>query len=311
MLPPQGDMVGDPAPATDEWSNFAPITSTNTTRTLTGDDFRRGFVMSRVGTDEQFDFAAPSNAVVCADWRAFGAATDWIYVAFTNWAFQVSTNDVGRLRVYAFGKIEPLIREADSSIATNYWFAPFMASLGIVPETNWDWLSESERSSQVWYAITPEGSLVITWQNALLDRDTDTPVSFQVEFRADGQFTYRYDLSRLNVDAVTNALAGAAFAGNAWTTNAIPADVTSMTFYPLSAEDAVNQDPDEDGLPTIDELFVYNTDPRNADTDYDGLSDYEELFVYNSDPLNPNSISAAYCDGFAARLGDLDPFACP
>ena len=55
------------------------ITSTNTTRTITGDDFRRGFVMSRVGTDEAFDFSAPSNAVVCADWRAFGAATDWIY----------------------------------------------------------------------------------------------------------------------------------------------------------------------------------------------------------------------------------------
>ena len=52
------------------------ITSTNTTRTITGDDFRRGFVMSRVGTGEAFDFAAPSNAVVCADWRAFGAATE-------------------------------------------------------------------------------------------------------------------------------------------------------------------------------------------------------------------------------------------
>ena len=52
------------------------ITSTNTTRTLDGDDFRRGFVLTRVGTDEAFDFSAPSNAVVCADWRAFGAATD-------------------------------------------------------------------------------------------------------------------------------------------------------------------------------------------------------------------------------------------
>ena len=52
------------------------ITSTNTTRMITGDDFRRGFVMSRVGTGEAFDFAAPSNAVVCTDWRAFGAATE-------------------------------------------------------------------------------------------------------------------------------------------------------------------------------------------------------------------------------------------
>ena len=56
------------------------ITSTNTTRTITGDDFRRGFVLSRVGTDEAFDFSAPTGATVCSDWRAFGAATDWIYI---------------------------------------------------------------------------------------------------------------------------------------------------------------------------------------------------------------------------------------
>ena len=216
------------------------------------------------------------------------------------------TDDETTLRIHSDGWVE---------VKDGPVFYPLKTILGIVPESNWHQILHftlyTLHSSQVWYAITPEGSLVITWQNALLDRDTDTPVSFQVEFRADGQFTYRYDLSRLNVDAVTNALAGAAFAGNDWTTNAIPADVTSMTFYPLSAEDAVNQDPDEDGLPTIDELFVYNTDPRNADTDYDGLTDYEELFVYNSNPLDPNSISAAYCDGLAAKLGDLDPFACP
>ncbi len=84
-----------------------------------------------------------------------------------------------------------------------------------------------------------------------------------------------------------------------------------MTFYPLTENDAYNQDPDNDGLLTIDELFVYNTDPRHSDSDYDGLTDYEELFFYNSDPLDPNSISTTYCDGFAAKLGDLDPFACP
>ena len=167
------------------------ITSTNTTRTITGDDFRRGFVMSRVGTDEAFDFSAPSNAVVCADWRAFGAATDWIYVALTNWAFQVATNDVDRLRIYSFGKIEPQIMEAGGEIATNYWFAPFMASLGIARQANWDWLAESDRPSQLWHYVTPSNTLQITWQNALLDRDTDTPLSFQIEFRADGQFTCR------------------------------------------------------------------------------------------------------------------------
>ena len=65
------------------------ITSTNTTRTLAAEDFVRGFVMTRVGTNEKVDFSAPSNAVVCADWHSFGAAEDWIYVAMTNWMFKV------------------------------------------------------------------------------------------------------------------------------------------------------------------------------------------------------------------------------
>ena len=285
IQPPQGGMVGDPAPVTDEWSNFAPITSTNTLRTITADDFRRGFVMTRIGTDEAFDFAAPSNAVVCADWRAFGAATDWIYVALTNWAFQVATNDVDRLRIYAFGKIEPQIMESGGEIATNYWFAPFMASLGIARQANWDWLAESDRPSQLWHYVTPSNTLQITWQNALLDRDTDTPLSFQIEFRTDGQFTYRYDLSRcggrgataLPAGIITNVVVGASFAGNDWTTNAIPTNVTSMTFYPLSAEDVADHDRDGDGVSLIDELFTFGTDPDFWDTDGDGVSDGAEV----------------------------------
>ena len=292
-------------------AGFAPITSTNTLRTIAADDFERGFVQTRIGTDEQFDFSPLANATIVSDWQAFGAATDWIYAAFTNWMFKGTTNDVSRLRIYSFGKIEALTREVNGAIAANNWFAPFSASLGIVPQANWSLLNESARPSLVWYAITPEGSLVITWQNALLDRDTDKPISFQIEFKPDGQFIYRYDLSRLNVDAVTNILAGASFDGNTWTTNSLPTNVTSMAFYPLSESDAYDQDPDNDGLLTIDELFFYDTNPHNADTDYDGLNDSEELLGYGSDPLDPNSISEAYCDGFAVKLGDLNPFSCP
>ena len=317
IRPIAGGVLGDPAPVVDEWSDFTPITSTNTTRTLTGEDFRRGFVMTQIETGEEHDFSAPPDATIVSDWQAFGAATDWIYVALTNWAFSVATNDVERLRVYSFGKIVPLVREASGSIATNNWFAPFMASLGIVPEANWQLLVNGEPGtgngleSQVWYCITPDNSLAVTWQNVLLDRDTGKPVSFQVKFFTDGRFVFRYDLSRLDGETAANFLAGASFGGNTWATNSLPTNVTSMAFCPLSESDAYDQDLDNDGLLTIDELFFYNTDPHNADTDYDGLSDYDELLVYSSDPLDPNSISAAYCDGFAAKLGDLDPFCCP
>ena len=290
---------------------FEPITSTNTTHTIEAADFARGFVMTRVGTGEEFNFAPPSNATIVSDWRAFGAANDWIYAAFTNWTFKVATNDVSRLRIYSFGKIEPLIRVVNGAIATNNWFAPFMASLGVVPEANWELLDEVDRPSQVWYCITPDNALVVTWQNVFLDRDTGKPVSFQVKFFTDGRFIFRYDLSRLNGETAANFLSGASFGGNEWATNSLPTNVTSMAFYPLLESDAYDQDPDGDGLLTIDELFFYHTDPHNADTDYDGLADGAELLFYNSDPLDPNSISAVYCDGFAAKLGDLDPFSCP
>ena len=311
IRPVSGGILGDPALFEDEWSDFVSITSTNTTRTLTGEDFRRGFVMTQIETGEEHDFSAPPDATIVSDWQAFGAATDWIYVALTNWAFSVATNDVERLRVYSFGKIEPLIREAGSAIATNYWFAPFMASLGVVPEANWELLDETDRPSQVWYCIMPDNALAVTWQNVLLDRDTGKPVSFQVKFFTDRRFVFRYDFSRLDGETVASFLAGASFAGSECATNSLPTNVTLMTFYPLSEADAYDQDPDNDGIATIDELFFYHTDPHNADSDYDGLADGEELLACNSDPLGPNSISAVYCDGFAAKLGDLDPFSCP
>lgn len=311
IQPPQGGMVGDPAPATDEWTDFTPITSTNTTRTLDGNDFRRGFVLTRVGTGEAFTFAAPAGATVCADWRAFGAATDWIYLAFEDWAFRLGTNEIDHLRLFSFGKVEPLMRDVDGRIASNSWFAPFMASLGVVPEANWDLLAENDRPSQLWHCITLQGSLVVTWQNALLDRDTDTPLSFQAEFFPNGRFTYRYDLSRLNVETVSNILAGASSGGNGWTTNALPTNVTSMAFYPLSEEDIANQDRDCDGLPLLDELFAFGTDPDLWDTDCDGVSDGDEVAA-GTNPRSRDSDGDGLADGsdpdpaVQTSLADLD-----
>lgn len=184
ILPLQSGLLGGPAPVTDQWLDFTPITSTNTTRTLDGDDFRRGFVLTRIGTDEAFTFAPPAGANVCADRRAFGAASDWIYLAFEDWVFRLGTNEVDRLRVFSFGKVDPFVRDADGHIATNCWFAPFVASLGIVPQANWPLVTGNENAapedlapSQFWHFVAPSNTLQLTWQNVLLDRLTNTSVS--------------------------------------------------------------------------------------------------------------------------------------
>ena len=55
---------------------------------------------------------------------------------------------------------------------------------------------------------------------------------------------------------------GVAVGGQPWVENEIPTNVTSMTFYPVSYDDMPDPDRDEDGVTTVDELFVYGTDPR-------------------------------------------------
>ena len=315
-------LVGDP-PVVDEWEDFTPITSTNTTRTLDGDDFRRGFVLVRVGTDEAHDFSPPPEATVCADWRVFGATEDWFYVAFTNWAFQVGTNEVNRLRIHSDGWGGMLGMPAPLA----FW--PLKTKLKIAPEENWHLIDDATGEppvapengqdarcpSRFWHYVTPSNTLLVAWQNILMDGDTNTPVSVQAEFWTDGRFDFRYDLSRCGglgeAGTITNVLVGAQLGGLEWATNAISTNVTSLVFWPISPEDAYDPDADNDGLPTIDELFVYHTDPHNPDTDYDGLTDYEELFVHNTDPLNAYSTGGVYSDGFAIKIGGENPFSYP
>ena len=274
---PDANSVGRDVPVAQDaepWADFTPATSTNTNaaRTLAEEDFVRGFVMHRVGTGEAFDFAAPPGATVCADWEAFGAAEDWMYFALDNWTATLGTNEVYRFRVYSFGKAQPCVTNEAGSIETNRWFAPFRTSLGVVPRANWRMIAgngnatadEELAPSRFWHFVTPSNTLLLTWQNALLGRATNTPVNVQMELWPSGRFAYRYDLSRLDAGEVTNVLVGASLGGPAWTTNALPTDVTSLAFHPLTVEDAANPDRDGDGLSLADELLVHSSNFRGA-----------------------------------------------
>jgi len=67
---------------------------------------------------------------------------------------------------------------------------PFHAILGVLPEPNW-----TNAPSRVWHAPAAGGGRRFTWENAALERDPATPVSFQAELRPDGGMVGRYDLS--------------------------------------------------------------------------------------------------------------------
>ena len=291
-------------------ASFVSSESNSTARTLSDEDFDRGLVLTRVGTNETFDFSAPADATVCADWRAFGAASDWIYLSFSDWSFRLGADRVTRLRVHSDGWVEPFARDAGGNVVTNLWLAPFRAPLGLVPEANGPRIStnllesvtirdnpwSNAPGSIFWHLVTPSNTLQLTWHNGLLNRAAATPVSFQAELWPNGRFAYRYDLSRLDVPTVTNALVGVSLGGPAWAADAVPTNVTSFAFHPLTAEDAANPDRDGDGLTLTEELFVYRTDPERWDTDCDGLSDGEEIAL-GTDPLSRDTDGDGLVDG--------------
>ena len=267
--------------------------------------FDLGLIPVRVGRGETHDFAPSATATVVAEWLDHGAATDHLVVPLGESGFPWGTNVVRRLTVCAEGVVFP----APGDMGT--FLAPLRGKMGVVPAANWTQLAETNRPSRVWFDRRADGSFVLTWQNALLDRDAASPVSFQMQLDEDGSVTFRYELSRLaSDDALTNAVSAVAANGRSLD---LPLDrgLTSVAFARLTEDDRTNPDRDGDGVPTADELLVYGTDPSRRDTDRDGLSDFDELSVWHTDPLDANSRRDDVPDGVAVVLGDLDPFEVP
>ena len=257
---------------------------------LSADDFSRGFVLTRVGTNEVHDFSAPTNAIVHSDWRRYGAAEDWFYLAFEDWSFRVGTNNIDALTMFSYGEIR------SRNLSENNVFAPLRAVLGIVPEANWELLNDDSHPSQFWYQITDVNTLLLTWQNVLLNRSTDSPISFQMEIWTNGRFSYRYDLSRLNYSAISNLTVGACADTNGWWRDSVPVETTSLHFHPIAHNAIPGSDLDGDGLLIEHELFVHFTDPSNPDTDEDCLNDADEI-AKGTDPWNPDSDGDGLLDG--------------
>ena len=287
-------------------------------RLPTAQDYAAGFALTGIGTGETFDFAPPEGARVYVPWLLRGAAVDWHYVKFGTessecgdadgqWRFRFGTNEIDRLTVFSYGTARPRMKDRAT------FFSPFETSLGIVPESNWHLLPTNSLlftlSSQFWSCLTPSNTFVMTWQNVLLDRLSDRPVSFQMEFEESGGLTFRYDLSRLAADVVTNLVVGVSNGGIGRTFTKLDRSTTSLRWSRLTFDDLVNPDRDGDGVPTVDELLVHHTNPDLADTDGDGLpdgSDPEPLLPTSLADLDGNGLPDAYEDHWFGVSNHLD-----
>ncbi len=218
-----------------------------------------GLAPVRMGTGEAFDFTPPSNATVCADWLAFGAAEDWTYLSFTNWSVRVGDGSSSRLRVHSCGWAEALPDHGASAGAKDRApaaFMPLRAPLCIVPEANWPLIAPSlkpepapqslkpltpltspplhistSQPSLFWHCLTPSNTLLLTWLNVRYAHRADSPVSLQAEIRQGGGVDFRYSLPRPAEVAdgqASNVLVGVSAGGAGWTTNALPEGVTGI-----------------------------------------------------------------------------------
>ena len=173
-----------------------------------------------------------------------GGATARTRLRFDDWTFPFGDGCLTNLTAFMFGVIAPDLYNEETRIAPLQASLGFVAGHVGFSAENGDLRKETRSSSLTsatsnasvlraktsltspstnscesvqsvaniveksafWSFLTPSNSLIITWQNVLLHRLPENPVSFQVEFFANGDFTYRYDFSRLpSDDVLTNA----------------------------------------------------------------------------------------------------------
>ena len=275
---------------------------------LTTNQCRAGFALACVATNAAFILAAPSNAVVHAPWTRYGVAEDVFWLPAINWSFILGTNSVDVLYISSSGTLSfgrpkgsPTARPMPDPYGLSF-LAPLQTPIGIVPPRG-----------RFWHALTPSNTLLCTWQDVYANRDTNVPVSFQSELSANGDFAFRYDLSTLNPQPstlpATNFVIGAQHdgGGETWAfgdTNAVVhgLELRWRAFGPL---DPGEDDHDDDGLSTYDEVMLHGTDPRLADSDGDGLSDADEV-AGGSAPLDPDENGDGVPDGYDLAGYSLD-----
>lgn len=142
--------------------------------TVTLDEVMRGWKVFSVVTNTSCSYAMPEDANLYSNWWVRGAYEDVTKVDFGGWWYPRGTNAYQRFWANAWGRVRPhLASTQDEIVATG---TPMSAVPGV---------------SRFWTGEGGWNSRLITWENFFLNRDTNTPVSAQIELFPNGDFTVR------------------------------------------------------------------------------------------------------------------------
>jgi len=141
---------------------------------LSIDDVARGYLLECVATNDFYSYAMPANGLRYDKWWKRGGYEDVFRFDLGGMRFPLGTNLCASLWVYTWGMVG--VRLADASNRLVATGVPMSAVPG---------------RSQSWSADAAGGAKLLTWENFFLNRDTNTPVSAQLELYPSGNFIAR------------------------------------------------------------------------------------------------------------------------
>ena len=280
-----------------------------------------GYAVSEARTNEVHDLTMPEGAQQAERIARRGAHNDgfWLYDACTNRLAREGLEVENPVWIHSDGTVTvrspaPGVPIEELALYTTYSnitvYAPMQGPFGFLPASRWPDFDVS----RIWTAETDRGTRVVTWEGAMMDRDTSQPVSFQAEFSPDGKVTYRYDAFPANGVATGVFRNGSALAfGGSGTQEEFqdflgfqdipgysalsPTNLSSLVLSYIGDLGDGTGDADGDGLTNWEEVKRYHTDPHDADTDGDGIPDGDEVRD-GTDPHNPDSDGDGMPDGW-------------
>jgi hypothetical protein len=256
----------------------------------------------------------PSNMVasVNSSWEKTGRHHDGYWITTNGlWSFRLNNQSVDSFFLSSSGTLSfnspkgAVLSEEMPDSSGIPFFAPLWGSMGLT--------SDPDIESHLWTAPTTNGNMLVTWENVLIDRisESNNIASFQAELCWNGDFYYRYNMNRNLV--VSNHVIGAQNNGYAQsvdlhsaTNEAVAVNALEIFWRGFQPYDIdPDGDTDDDGLSDYHEIMTYGTSPTIADSDHDGLSDSNEVAnAYN--PLNPDQDGDSIVDGLDVNVGIYD-----